>query len=287
MKRKRIKFEAFSLHGFIDNEPIDYLALFQELEGLNADERTAIIGGKMVAIAKLLSLNGIYYFTIYSGIKEATILIYDTQTTEEQISSLPEGQLIARKVHGAVDPESRTAWIEANRLGASASQIAELIEQAAKNTESFDGLDFNLNPKVGEGFMQAVEELNRIQNARLQISRPNASWNDFHNDLTSVADDSNAHVVEVEARASRSQSLSKTAGLIRFLRQATQVAYSPIKNAWVSGSRHGQAGMITLNLNRFDETATVELPLDGGAVPESQIREALGGIVNPQSDNDP
>ena len=90
MKRKRIKFEAFSLHGFIDNEPIDYLALFRELEGLNADERTAIIGGKMVAIAKLLSVDGIYYFTIYSGIQEATILIYDTQTTEEQISSLPQ-----------------------------------------------------------------------------------------------------------------------------------------------------------------------------------------------------
>jgi hypothetical protein len=281
VKRKRLKFEAFSLHGFIENEPIDYRVLFKELESLSADERTAIIGGKMVAIAKLLPVDGIFHFTIYSGIQEATILIYDTQTTEEQVSSLPEGQLIARKVHGAVDPEKRTAWIEANRLGASASQIAELIELAAKNTKSFIGLDFSLNPKVGEGFMRAVEELNRIQNARLQISRPNAAWTEFHNDLTSVADDSNAHVVEVEARASRSQSISKTAGLIQFLKQATQAAHSPIKNAWVSGSRPGQTSMTTLNLNRFVQTATVEFPQDDGAVAESRIREALGEIVNP------
>ena len=38
MKRKRIKFEAFSLHGFIEGEPIDYGKLFEELDQLTADE---------------------------------------------------------------------------------------------------------------------------------------------------------------------------------------------------------------------------------------------------------
>ena len=74
-----------------------------------------MIRGKMIAIAKMERVAGIYYSTIYSGMKDATILICDTQTTEEQVNTLPEGQVIARKVHGAVDPVARIAWIEANR----------------------------------------------------------------------------------------------------------------------------------------------------------------------------
>jgi hypothetical protein len=286
VKRKRLKFEAFSLHGFVDNVPIDYAQLFDELENLTSEERTALVDGKLIAIAKLESVDGLYYFTIYSGIKEATILIYDTQTAQEHIGSLSEGQLIARKVHGVADPAKRFAWIEANRLGASAGQIAALIQEAASSTNNFAGLDFNLHPVVGDGFMEAVEHLGRIQNARLQISRPNANWTDFHDNLTSVADDSNAHVVELEARASRNQSLSKTNGLMRFLKQVMRAPHSPIKNAWVSGNPPGQAGITTLNLNRFVEAATFELPVERGAVAESEIRETLTGLVKPKTDAD-
>jgi hypothetical protein len=280
MKRKRVKFEAFSLHGFVEGKAIaSYEDLFAQLLELPAAQRTASIGGKMVAIAKLQKLKGIYMFTVYSGFQEATILIYDIQTTEEQVSGLPAGQVIARKVHGAVDPVKRTAWIEANRLGANAAQIAELIELSAIHTKGFAGLEFNLNPKPGAGFQKAIQELERIQSAKLQVSKPNPNWTDFSNNLTEVADESNAHILEIEGRASRTKSLSKSAGLMGLLKQAASAVHSPLKNAWVSGNLPGQSGLTTLNLNKYVEAATVELPLDGRGVPEQQFQETLSGLM--------
>jgi hypothetical protein len=280
-KRKRIRFEAFSIHGFVDGKPIAYEALCNGLAALRPEQRMALVGGKLVAVPKITKSEKKFFFTAYSGFKEATLLIYDTQTTEERVGTLPEGQLIARKVHGAIDVEKRLAFIEANRLGASPSQIAELFKFAAKQIEGFETLDLDFNPKAGESFKQALEEFGRIQSAKVQLSRPNINWTDFSNELTTFADDSNAHVLEVEGRAPRSKSLAKESGLISFVKSVTAMVHSPIKNAWVTGSIGNQKSLTTLNLNKHVESAVVEVPVaPSGGVSEQEVRESLAGLLD-------
>ncbi len=286
-KRKRIKFEAFSLHGFLDGKPVNYEGLFDDLVYLSSNQRTATVGGKLVAIPKIIKSQKKYFFTAYSGFQEATLLIYDTQTTEEKIGTLPQGQLIARKVHGAVDVEKRLAYIEANRLGVNASQIAELLKFASRHIERYEGLELDLNPMAGESFNQALDELGRIQRAKVQLSRPNINWTDFSNELTTFADDSNAHVLEVEGRASRNKSLAKNNGLISFVKSVTAMAHSPIKNAWVTGSIGNNTNLTTLNLNKYVKTATVDVSVNqSGKVPEHEVREALSGLLDSDTTRD-
>jgi hypothetical protein len=44
-KRKRIKFEAYSIHGFVEGKPADYQMLFERLAALKPEQRMAVAGG--------------------------------------------------------------------------------------------------------------------------------------------------------------------------------------------------------------------------------------------------
>lgn len=279
---KKVKLELFSIHGHVDNEPVDYVELFRFLSSLTPEQCTEAVGDRFARVLFTQAGDGIYYFAAYSGSSEATFLVLDLAASTEEERGLERGKVVVRKTLGLIDPRRREAVVQLVHNGVRAGQIAQLIERFAQRTdqERYRDLSVEFTPIPGESFLQELEQFQRIHATRIRLARPNYDWEEYGETLEALGQDSNAKNLEVAATANRNGSLSKDDGLVGLLKDLVQRGRSIIKGASVRGIMDGQPGPITLDLNRHIESRTANVPVSATGQPsEAEVRELARGLL--------
>jgi hypothetical protein len=274
--KKKVKLELFSIHGHIDNQPVDYLELLRSVASLPPDACTEVIGDRFSRIRFFPEQDGVFHFSAYSGSSDETFLVLDVAASTEEERGLERGKVVVRKTLGLLDPARRECVVQLVHHGVRAGQIAHLIEQSARAAYpgQYAQLSLELAPVAGTSFLEELERFNRIQAAKMRLARPNYDWEEYGAVLDSMGQDSNAGNLDIGANATRSGSLNRDAGLVGLLKDLVSRGRSIVKAASIRGHLDGQAGMTTLDLNRHIESRTGEVPISATGQPaEADVRE--------------
>jgi hypothetical protein len=236
---------VFSIHAHLGESPVNYTDLFAAFAAVPPAERQETIGGRLLAIPKFEAHSGKYVFVAYSGHTDQSLLLFDAQTQQEDVQLLTDGQVVAKKTHGVIDPSRRETIVEYSRFGAKADQIAELVEKVVRRQAEYARLELLFNMTPAAAFVAAIDSFQRIQSARLKLARP------------TLADESGAGTIQLDAAARRTQSLSKDYGIVKVIKALVGGPLSIFRGAWITGERSDGSGLTTLNLNRFIESKRV------------------------------
>jgi hypothetical protein len=272
------KIEVWSIHAHVgakDVKPVDYRRLFQTIAEL--PPRTRVIAGedKLVALPRVDVDGNLVRLTAYEGSRGLNPIIFNTTSAEERVERLEAGEILATKTHGIVNLVTRDVLIEYNHQGAKAADIADVLERAVSSSAAWPQVKVELTPVVAETFIQDVNRFERIRVANARVVRPNVGWSDWEDELTKAADDSNAQSVQVEFNAPRGQSLSKTGGVVPFIKRLAR-PLTPLKSAAITGRRPGEAAETTISTANHIEHQRINVRLDGdGHVDDADIERRL------------
>lgn len=276
VQTKAIRLEAFDIHGHNGDQPFDYKTFFDFIASLQSVRRREQVADKIIAVPNFYQTNSIYQFAAYVGSSDSSFLVLDLENGSEEVRQLESGKLLATRTVGIIDPARRIAIVQYVHFGVRAQQIATLFEKLAHlESPQFAGATLEFAARPGEEFRRQLLELERIQSVSLTLTKPNNDWLDYAKGLTELANDSDAHNIAVSASASRSQSLSKTGGVVSLLRElASGTRRSILKAASVHGSKAGQDDLITLHLNKLTQAKTSKVESVAGAADQIAIANA-------------
>ena len=278
---KAVRLETFDIHGHNGNQPLDYVAFFRLIASLNGEKRRDSVADKLIAVPRIRMRDGSYELSAYIGSPEAVFLVLNLAEGSEEVRQLEQGQLLATRTVGLIDPVRRLAVIQYVHSGVRAEQIATLFEKVARaNSPAFANASLEFAPRAGDEFRKQLQKLERVQSVTLTLTRPNADWTDYADGLTGVASDSNAHNVTLSASASRSQSLSKAKGAVRFLSDLISgKRRSILKSAAVYGQRADDDAAVAIKLNKLIEARTARVVLEGGMPDPAAVANAANDYI--------
>jgi hypothetical protein len=271
MAKRVLRFELYSIHAHLATDiPVDYMKLFEtmpSLQGYHLEESK-----HHIAIGKANFSSGRLFIVAYTGYSEKSMLFFDVTAKEELTESTVPGRFQARKTYAMVDGRKRFLLIEMKKGNLSPADLAFALEAHVQTAlPEYKSLELVFNPIADVEFIKRLEALARIQAATVTIGRPNPDWTDRHNQLTEVADESNAKALDVTARAKRGKSLSKDAGLVQFVKHFAGSAMTMFQKIKITGQLGADSGLITLDLSKhiehvnipFDVDPKTHLPNDG------------------------
>ena len=265
------KLEVYKLHARTEPGAVDYRAFFQFLRSLSAEDRARELGGKLIAVPTFSLRESKVWLIAYEGTIGLNPLIFDATQARERIQRLRSGEIVAHKTHVLIDLSSRDAVIEYNHAGAKAGDIAWLIQEIASPNPTYSSLIVDLNPVVDEQFLEAIDRFGRIRLASLRVSRPNIDWTDHY---------SNAHTAEVILTASRGGTLSKTQGLVRFIKELVTESIAILKSAKLTGVRSGETAETTISLANHIEHQKVNVRVTSdGHVDDEDIKSKMESFL--------
>jgi hypothetical protein len=264
-----VRLEVFDIQGHNGSQPLDYPAFFRALSEIPARQRREQVADEIVAIPKFSESDGVFDFAAYVGSSNTAFLVLDLERDIEEVRHVSEGQVIATRTVGTIDPVRRIAIVQYVHRGVRAPQIAALLEKLAhSNLVQFQGVTLEFALRAGKRFREQLATLDRIQSASLTITRPNIDWTDFSDSMNDFAGNSNAHNLELSASAPRNESLRKTTGVIRLITELSKPnARSTMKAAKVKGTSAETGEPKEVNLNKSIEGRNVKVTLDG-ALPD-------------------
>ncbi len=277
------RLEVFSIHALLTNGKVNYSALFQDLANIPAARRVYEEGEKVVAILKLSVEGDFVRIVAVEGDKNLHPLIYNYEKATERIEQLQIGELVATRTHGLINLKTRVAIIEYNQRGAKASDIARALEHIGRVHTSWKNLKVTLVQKADVSFLEEIEKFERIRAASLRITRPNPSWDLYFEAVSNLADESDAHAVEISATADRGESLSRLNGVIKYIKQLARERFTYLQGAKISGTRVGEEAETSVSLNRHTahHKAKVRLTEDGH-VDDADIERKLAEFATSQ-----
>lgn len=277
------KLEVYSLSASTEGGgTIEYPPLFKALcaQGVDDEERN----GALIAIPTLKFSGTQLWLIAYEGPLGVNPLIFSTQSAQERIQRLRSGEIVATKTHALFDVSRREGIVEYNHRGAKASDIARLLTTAARRVTGDTDLQVDLNPAVDEEFVNAVNRFQRIRIATLRIARPNPGWTDHYNDMTQMAEESHAGSVEMTVTAVRKASLSKSRGLVQYIKDLARQTTSILKGAKVIGVREGEDQETAVSLAHYIEHQKTRVRMtEDGHVDESDIRRRMIAYLQQRS----
>jgi hypothetical protein len=197
------KLEVFSIHALKSNGQVDYKSLFKDFAEINDERRSVIVNEKLIAVPTVEVKGTTVLLVAYEGNVGQNPLIFNATNAEERTERLKRGEIVATRTHAVVDIESREVIVEYNHAGAKAGDLASVITNSLSESETWRGLNVELNPVADEEFVKAIEKFRRIRLASLRVARPNPGWTDHVNNLTEMAGESDAKDVEVALSANR------------------------------------------------------------------------------------
>lgn len=270
------KLEVWSLHAHRDGVAVDYRQMFEALAALPPEGRVWTTADRLVAIPTVEVSDSKVFFTAYEGAPDDRPVILNIAAGTERDAEVARGEMVATRTHAIVDLASREAIVEYNHRGAKAVDIATVIGVAGRRLPGWYGLWVELNPKVEEGFVEAINEFERIRVAQMKIARPNQDWEEWRDTLSGVADDSGAQNVSAEMTAGRGRSLEKYRGVVRFIKDRVRDPVSGIKSAAVVGTRPHETAetRVTTKDHKTHQRVSVRLT-DAGQVDAGDIRRRL------------
>jgi hypothetical protein len=275
------KLEVFALHIRSDEGSVDYRELFRWLASVDAEDRSHMIGDRLVAIPRLSVDDQCATLRAYEGERGINPLIFNATLARERIQRLRSGEIVATKTHALISLATREAIVEYNHRGAKAVDIAQVLEIVSRRRADFDDVTIELNPVADEAFVQALERFRRIRIASMRMARPNVDWTDHYNNLTAVAAESEARTVEVTFSADRGRSLAREGGVVKFIRDLAADTLSIFKGARIIGVREGETAETTISLGHFVEHQRISVRMtQDGHVEDADIERKIREYLN-------
>jgi hypothetical protein len=275
------KVELFALHAIKNGQALDdYEELFETVLRVPAPDRKFKAGDRVYAVSSLRRSQGLVFLSAVEGAEGANPLIFNAARATERTEQLGPGEVVAEKTHAVIDVAARRAAVEFNQRGPRASGIAEVLEASGRRVRGWESLNVELNPIPDAGFVRAIDRFERIQEASIQVARPNLDWTDHRNQLMAIADESDARTAELVMKAPPKESLAKRRGIVGIIRDLSTVALSPFKGARVRGFRPGEKAPTAVTLARHTEHARIPVALDAtGHVQDRDINSKLAEFL--------
>jgi hypothetical protein len=276
------RLEVFSLHVRDGQAVVDYEQFFRDLSLVRKSDRSYKVGDKLIALPVLtVRKNKHLQLMAYEGEPGVAPLFYNIDSGAERYATLRGREVVATKTHGLIDLVTREAIIEYNQRGAKTDDIALALEEAARSINGYEEITVELNPVADKSFVAAIQSFARIKIGMLKIARPNLTWTKYQNFLSATAEDSDAHTVSVSMYAERGKTLSRTAGLVKFIIDLASHPISVLKGASVTGVRPNEQGDTTITLaHHFEHTRVNVQKTARGHVEDADINRRIKDYMN-------
>lgn len=287
-KRSTRKFEAFVMHAHHDT-PATYSDLFERLAKLKRGQRIYRFTDEVVFGIPEVSLesdNTYFLQVVEGGDDSALVLNVETGATRENI--LDRSEMLSHATHLSVSPRRRRAAIEYSQRGAKAPMIAVAIEGILREHYSdLRDIGFSFAPVIKENFITEINAFERIREASIRVTRPNASWTDHYTELSKLAEDSGGDKVTVDVRAPRGDGLKKTAGIVKVIKDVVRDSEPYLDDALVKGTRHNESFETTVHAKKHVQHTRVPVETDDAGVPvvndiKARLRSFLSTILGSQ-----
>lgn len=274
------RLDVFGLQIRTGDTPVDYPQLFKGLASIVDEDRKIDIGERTVAIPILKIQGNLVRLVAYEGERGQRPLFYNEESGQERIEQLRPGEILATRTHGLINLTSREAIIEYNHRGAKARDIAKTLEELGRPLIPQE-LTIELNPMVTESFQHELERFKRIRVASVKVSRPNFDWDRTYGNLMTGARESNAQTVDLSMSADRGESLSRTRGIIGFLKRLAQPeVLSIFKNAHITGTRENEQEETTIALANYVENQGITVRLRYGQANPGEVDQKIQEFMN-------
>lgn len=271
------KIELYALHAH-DIEDVDYDEIFAALARVDRQKRVVEISGVVIGFPIVQRMaSGGYFIQTTEGDPDAVALVLNRTTGTTREAALGEAEVFSQATHVVVAPNSRRAAVEYVRRGIKAAFLGAAIEGVLRaNVEEFSNLRLELVAVPAGSFVSEINQFERIRVASIRLTRPNASWTDHYTNLSELMEESNGEKVEIDVRAGRESSLSKTNGIVKTIKDVANDDQPYLDDAAIVGTRMNEINETTLRASHHVEhvRATVDADDAGGAEPLS-IRKAL------------
>lgn len=271
------KLQVFAIHGHYENaeRQFDYEAVFSAIAAVRRARRGVQIGDKSVAIPQMTVTGGRMRLTAYEG-EEGNPLFYNFADATERIERLEGGEMLATKTHVLADLTRREAIVEYNQRGAKAADIAATLEHVARVHANLGAVKIVFTPIADAQFLQAIDRFRRVRVASLKMARPNQDWTRHADNFLAMADDSDAHYVEIGMIAERQESLSQDRGIMSFIRRLAAERLPFLKTATITGIREGEEAETSVSLANHVEHQRIPVRMtEDGHVDDSDIERKM------------
>jgi hypothetical protein len=271
-KTKARKLEVFALQCREGQKQLDYGDVFARLTKAKKGVRQLEVGERLLALPSMhfRADREIVEFIAYEGPVGVNPLIFDASTGTERFEPLTGKQVVATRTYGVIDLKFREAIIEYNHRGAKAHDIAILLEETGRKIGMGAQFAVEINPTVDDSFLAALDRFGRIKLANMKVARPNFDWTDNYEGLNQVGAESNGRTVDLTVAAHRNDSLSKSRGIVQYIRQMISGNVSSLKGASVEGVREGETAETRISLANYvvHQKTYVKVDANGHAVTE-------------------
>ncbi|MCC7479213.1 hypothetical protein IT575_12245 [bacterium] len=209
--------------------------------------------------------------------------IVDADDLEISTTQLAENETFIAYTHVVLkeQPGGALMAVERNQQGIWPGGIGKyltwLMDKAAKSNPGHKLYNprvmIELTELADVSFMQAVNDLDRIRVASVQIPRPNRNWLDLEGQLSETADESDARTVELKMTARRNGTLDKKGGVMSFMNFLSKTG--KVFSAKVVGVEDGQKKELSTakSIKKVQMDITTD---DHGVIPEESAYSALG-----------
>lgn len=263
---------AYSLHGRIRSDVIDYSSFFAGLAQVDRLQRQTSVGSDLVAITEMQPVEQAWLLRFVSGEEGAPALLYNPRSGEEVVGDL-QGNVLAAGAWVLLDPERRFVAVEQRRPGVSISLMTRALGHlGAELGLTPERAVFDLNPITSPSFIRELDSFQRIREAAVSVARPNYDWDDSATTLTDYANESDGAEAELTIKAPRGGSLSRTSGIVADVKELVSRPIGPLKNLKIRGNREGERRESTMTLSRHQERTSFPVASDD---PQAEQRDAF------------
>ena len=283
-KRATRKFEAFVMHSHHDT-PATYSNLFEMLSKLRREERIYKFTDEVVFGFPIVSReNDTYFIQVVEG-GDNSALVLNTETGDTRENILARSEMLSHATHLVVAPKKRRAAIEYSQRGAKAPTIAVAIEGVLReHYPELSNIGFSFAPVIRENFITEINAFERIREANIRVTRPNASWTDHYTDLSKLAEDSGGDKVAIDVRAGRNESLKKNAGIVKVIKDVVRDREPYLDDAAVKGTRQNEDFETTVHAKKHVQHTRAVVETDDAGVPmvddiKVKLRNFLATII--------
>lgn len=282
--KKTWKAKKYAMHGHV--EPKDQGGKTLDYDSFFFTERDRLRRHRIKSGEDIIAIVNIYHENdtiAYRFIRttDDKLTIFDTRTGDAEEASTEEWQKAAVSTWMICRKGSRFVYVDSRRPSVGIRNIERFLVDFGRTQLGYDHFSFTLNPVTTESFVEEIEKFIRIREVRVQISRPNRSWESIKSLVPDVAD-SNASVVEMTTKAGRNQSLEKDKGIVQRVKTLTRNPLSGLKNVFVLGKVPNSAAEKQITMSESQRTVSAELPHN--AAESTIVRALIDQVENDDSE---
>jgi hypothetical protein len=260
-----------------------YEQIFSSLARLSPADRVFQLDYQVVGIPNIWEITDGFLIQFAEGTPGVNPFVLDASSGATRVEPLGRSEVLSDVSHALVYPRRREAAIEYVKRGAKAAVMSTTIEGIMRSRfDDMKNFRIEFTPRIREGFIREINRFERIRIAELIVTQPNAGWTDHYNELSDLLDKSDGDTARLDVRAGRGESLKKTSGVVKVIKDISNDATPYLKDAKITGTRSGDASETTVSLQNHVEhkRVSVQTDADGQPVPQSLISRMRSFLRN-------